>query len=73
MVSLGYFKHKQKTSNFTWQQFGIQSSLWIKINFDSMVIWKGLDKIYIYINLHFFDDHKASCLSFMKPYEIKEN
>jgi hypothetical protein len=48
MTSLGYFKHKQKISNFSWQQFGIQSSLWIKINLDSMVRWKGLGKINVY-------------------------
>jgi hypothetical protein len=48
MTSFGYFKHKQKTLKFAWQHFGMQCSLWIKINFDSMVRWKGLDKIIVY-------------------------
>jgi hypothetical protein len=49
MVFFGYHKHKQKTSEFVWQHFGTQSSLWVKINFDPMVKWKELDKI----NLHY--------------------
>jgi len=28
--------------------FGIQSSLWIKINLDPMIKWKGLDKINVH-------------------------
>jgi hypothetical protein len=44
MTSFGYREHKQKTLQFAWQHFGIQSSFWIKINFDSIVRWKDLDK-----------------------------
>jgi hypothetical protein len=36
MTSFDYPKHKQ---DFAWQHFGIQSSLWIKINLDLMVRW----------------------------------
>jgi hypothetical protein len=75
MTSFNYPKHKQKTLEFAWQHFGIQSSFWIKINFDSMVRWKGLDKINVHkiYNLLFFNDHKASFLWFMKHYQIKEH
>jgi len=47
----------------------------IKINFDPMVKWRGLDKINVHIvyNLQFFNSHKASCLWFMKHYQTKEN
>jgi hypothetical protein len=48
MPSFGYFKYKQKPLEFTQQHFGIQSSLWIKINFDPMVRWRGLDKINVH-------------------------
>jgi hypothetical protein len=49
MVFFGYPKHKQKTLKFSWQHFGIQSSLWVEINFDPMVGWKGLDKSNVHI------------------------
>jgi len=46
MTSFGYpVKHKQKTFKFAWQCFGTQISLWMKINCDPMVRWKGLDKM----------------------------
>jgi hypothetical protein len=45
MVSFDYPKHKQKTLKFAWQHFETQGSLWIKINFDSTVKSKGLEKI----------------------------
>jgi hypothetical protein len=35
MAPFGYPKHKQKKLEFT-QHFGTQSSLWVKINLDSM-------------------------------------
>jgi len=44
MISFGYFKHKGKTLKFAWQHFEAQSSFWVKINFDPMVKWRGLDK-----------------------------
>ncbi len=49
MVSFHYSKNKQKSLKFAWQQFGTQSSLWVEINFDSMVRWKELDKINVHI------------------------
>jgi hypothetical protein len=49
MVFFGYPKHKLKTLKFAWQPFGTQSLLWVKINFDPMVKWKGLDKINVHI------------------------
>jgi hypothetical protein len=46
MASFGYpIKHKQKTLEFAWQCLGTQISLWVKINCDPMVRWRGLDKI----------------------------
>jgi len=39
---------KKKPLESTWQQFGTQSSLWIKINLDPMVRWRWLDKINVY-------------------------
>jgi len=53
MVSFGYLKHKQEISNFAWQPFGTQSLLWVKINFDWRVKWRGLDKINVYIVYNF--------------------
>jgi hypothetical protein len=44
MASFSYSKHKQKTLEFAQQNFGTQSSLWVKINLDPMVIWRRLDK-----------------------------
>ncbi len=43
MASFGYPKHKKK--NFIIYTTTIQSSFWIKINFDPIVRWGGLDKI----------------------------
>jgi len=48
MVSFGYPNRKQKTLKFAWQHFGTQSSLWVKINFDPTIRWKGLDKINVH-------------------------
>jgi len=48
MVSFGYPKHKQKTFKFAWQPFGTQSLLWIKINFDPTIRWRGLDQINVH-------------------------
>jgi hypothetical protein len=45
MASFGYLKLKQKNLEFSWQHFRIQSSLWVKINLDRIVRWKGLEKI----------------------------
>jgi hypothetical protein len=61
IACFGYPKHKQKTLEFAWQHFGIQSSLWIKINLDPMARWKGLDKINVHkvYNLQIFNGHRA--------------
>jgi hypothetical protein len=48
MVFFGYHKHKQKTKKSAWQHFGTQSSLWVKINLDPMIIWRKLDKINVH-------------------------
>jgi hypothetical protein len=49
MISFNYPKHKMFFLKIAWQHFGTQSSLWIKINFDPMVRWRGFDKLmYIY-------------------------
>jgi hypothetical protein len=48
MVFFGYHKHKQKTLKFAWQHFGIQNLLWVKINLDPMIRWRGLDKTNVY-------------------------
>jgi hypothetical protein len=48
MIFFDYLKQKQKTLKFAWQHFGIQSLLWIKINFDPMVRWRGLNKINVH-------------------------
>jgi hypothetical protein len=71
MVFFGYPKHKQKTKKIAWQHFGIQSSLWIKINLDPMVKWRGLDNINVHTiyNLQIFNNYKASCLWFIKHYQ----
>jgi len=68
MIFFDYFKHKQKNLKFAWQHFGTQSSLWSKINLDPIVRWRGLDKINVHTiyNLQLFNDHKVSCLWFMK-------
>ncbi len=68
-------KKKKKTLKFTWQHFGTQSSLWVKINLDPMVKWRGLDKINVYkiYNTFFQQPLVASCLWFMKHYQTKEN
>jgi len=49
MKSFGYFKQKEKTLKFAWQNFEAQSSLGVKINFDPMVKWRGLDKTNVHI------------------------
>jgi hypothetical protein len=40
-----------------------------------MVRWRGLNKINVHriYNLQFFNDHRASCLWFMKHYQTKGN
>jgi hypothetical protein len=48
MIFFGYHKHKQKNLKFAWQHFGIQSSLWVKINLDRIVRWRKLDKINVH-------------------------
>ncbi len=40
--------HKQTTLECAWQHFETQSSFWIKVYFDPMVRWRGLDKIKVY-------------------------
>ncbi len=71
-ASFGYSKHNQIFLEFAWQHFGTQHLFLIKVNIDIIV---RLDKINVHkvYNLHFFDNHKASCLWFMKHYQIKEN
>jgi len=49
MVSFDYFKHKQKKLKFSWQPFGTQGLLWVKMNFDPTIRWRGLDKINAHI------------------------
>jgi len=58
----------------TTTKFGIQSSLWVKINLDPTIKWGGLNKINVHrvYNLQFFNNHKDSCLWFMKHYQTKE-
>ncbi len=48
MVFFGYHKHEQKNLKFAWQNFGIQSSLWVEINFDPTVRLRKLDKIKVH-------------------------
>jgi hypothetical protein len=48
MASLGYPKHKQKTLETTQQNFGTHNSLWVKINLDPIVRWRGLNKINVH-------------------------
>jgi hypothetical protein len=58
-----------------WQDFGIQSSFWIKVKLDPMVRWKDLDKINVHkvYNIHIFNGHKTSCLWFITHYQTKKN
>jgi hypothetical protein len=49
MISFGYLKHKQKNLKFAWQPLGTQSLLWVKINLDPTVKWKGFGKINVHI------------------------
>jgi hypothetical protein len=58
MTSFGYSKKikiKIKNLEFIWQYFGNQSSFWVKVNFDPITRWRGLDKINVHkiYNLHF--------------------
>jgi hypothetical protein len=71
MTLFDYFIHKKKTLKFIWHHFGIQNSLWVENNFDSIVRWKRLVKINIHrvYNLQFFDNHRASCLWFIENYK----
>jgi len=49
MTSFSYHKYKQKKFKFVCQHFGqTKSSIWVKIDLDSMVRWRGLDKINVY-------------------------
>jgi len=48
MASIGYPKHKWNFLKFAQKHFWTQSSFWIKINFDPMVRWGGLDKINVH-------------------------
>jgi len=70
-ASFGYLKHKSKTLEFTQQHFWTPSSFWVKIHFDPMIGWKGLNKINVYkiYNIQFLNGHGASCLWFMKHYQ----
>jgi len=43
MVSFDYSKHKQFFRKFAQQHFGTQSKIWVKMNLDPMVRWRGLD------------------------------
>ncbi len=47
--SLAILNTRKNLKN-SWQPFGIQSLLWVKIiNFDPMVRWRGLDQINVHI------------------------
>jgi len=48
MTSFGQPKHKQKSLKFA-EHFGIQSSLWLKINLNPTIRWGGLNKINVHI------------------------
>jgi hypothetical protein len=75
MASFGYPKPKQKNFKIcTTIKFGIQCSLWVKINLDPIVKWGGLNKINVHkvYNFQFFNSHKVSCLWFMKHDQTKE-
>jgi hypothetical protein len=37
-------KHKKIALECAWQDFGTQSSFWIKVKLDPMVRWRDLDK-----------------------------
>jgi hypothetical protein len=52
MASFSYLKHKLKTLEFAQQHFWIQSSFWVKINFNPMVRSGGLDKINVHKVYH---------------------
>ncbi len=46
----------------------VHDNIWKpKVHFDLIVRWRGLDKINVHkiYNIHFFNDHKVSCLWFM--------
>jgi hypothetical protein len=49
--------------------------LGLKVKFDPMIRGKGLDKINVHkiYNVHFFNDHKVSCLWFMTHYQTQKN
>jgi hypothetical protein len=48
MISFGYRKHKQKKLTFTWQPFGTQILLWVKIYLDPTIRWRKLNKINVH-------------------------
>jgi SOS-response transcriptional repressor LexA len=48
MASFCYLKHKLKTLKFAQQHLKTQSSFWVKIHFDPMIRWGGLDKINVH-------------------------
>jgi hypothetical protein len=53
IVSCQSFKYliklwRQKTLKCAWQDFGTQSSFWIKVKLDPIVRWKGLDEINVH-------------------------
>jgi hypothetical protein len=75
MIFFSYHKQKQKIKKIAWQHFATQSSFWVKINLDPMVRWRELNKVNVHIvyNLQFLNNHRASCLWFIKHYQTKEN
>jgi hypothetical protein len=56
MASFGYSKHKKKNLEFANNIFEFKVYFWVKIHFDPIVRWRGLDKINVHIiyNLQFF-------------------
>jgi hypothetical protein len=68
-------KHKKIALECAWQDFGTQSSFWIKVKLDPMVRWRDLDKINVHkvYNVHIFNNHETSCLWFITHYQTKKN
>jgi hypothetical protein len=49
MASFGYHKNKKIKFEFAYEHFETQSLFWVKIKFDPMIRWGGLDKINVHI------------------------
>jgi hypothetical protein len=64
MASFGNLKHLQFLKNVH------DNILELKVNLDSMVILRRLNKINVHKihNIQFFDGHRTSCLYFTKHY-----